>query len=105
MQRELLKSVTNLGSPNVLLVGDFILDSYIYGDAERISPEAPVPVLKVMSREHNCGGAASVAADLVALGAKPICVGVIGRDDNGTILSDLLTKMGADISGDRKSVV
>ena len=99
MHRELLKSVTNLGSPNVLLVGDFILDSYVFGDALRISPEAPVPVLKVVKREHSCGGAASVAADLAALGAKAVCVGVIGQDDNGKILSDLLTGMGADISG------
>jgi hypothetical protein len=48
MYRKLLKTVTNLGSPRVLLVGDFMLDSYIYGDALRISPEAPVQVLKVV---------------------------------------------------------
>ena len=46
MYQKLLKTVTNLGSPTVLLVGDFMLDSYVYGDALRISPEAPVPVLE-----------------------------------------------------------
>jgi len=47
MYEELLKTVTNLGSPKVLVIGDFMLDVYIYGDALRISPEAPVPVLKL----------------------------------------------------------
>ena len=62
MYDELINIVQNLGSPNVLLAGDFLLDVYIYGDALRISPEAPVPVLKVVSREYRPGGAASVAA-------------------------------------------
>ena len=99
MYEELLKTVTNLGSPKVLLVGDFMLDSYVYGDALRISPEAPVPVLKVVNREHRCGGAGSVAADLAALGAIPICVGLIGNDSNGKVLGKMLTDLGADISG------
>ncbi|MCK5000028.1 MAG: D-glycero-beta-D-manno-heptose 1-phosphate adenylyltransferase [Anaerohalosphaera sp.] len=98
MYKKLLKSVTNLGSPKILLVGDFILDSYVYGDALRISPEAPVPVLKVMDRTHSCGGAASVAADLLALGAIPICVGVVGQDPNGKLLTGLLDDLGADTS-------
>ncbi len=99
MYEELLKTVANLGSPRILVAGDFMLDSYIYGDALRISPEAPVPVLKVCRTEHGCGGAGSVAVDLVDLGAVPSCVGVIGNDSNGKILKDLLTTAGADISG------
>jgi len=99
MYRELLKKVSQLGESKVLLVGDFMLDSYVYGDALRISPEAPVPVLKVMKRENKCGGAASVAADLAALGAKAVCIGIIGNDDNGRILSELLSACGADTSG------
>jgi D-beta-D-heptose 7-phosphate kinase/D-beta-D-heptose 1-phosphate adenosyltransferase len=55
MYENLLKTVTKLGSPAVLLVGDFMLDAYTYGDAERISPEAPVPVLKVTRTEYSCG--------------------------------------------------
>ncbi len=96
MHENLLKTVTNLGSPKVLVVGDFMLDVYIYGDALRISPEAPVPVLKVTRTQHSCGGAASVAADLAALGAVPICLGVIGNDTSGDILKQMLTEIGAD---------
>lgn len=99
MQRDLLTTVTNLGSPRVLLVGDFVLDSYVYGDAVRISPEAPVQVLKVMDRQYSCGGAASVAADVMALGAQCRCVGVVGADSNGSLLRTLLAATGADTSG------
>jgi D-beta-D-heptose 7-phosphate kinase/D-beta-D-heptose 1-phosphate adenosyltransferase len=98
MYEKLLKTVTNLGSPEVLVVGDFMLDVYIYGDALRISPEAPVPVLKVTKTEYRCGGAASVAADLAALGAIPVCLGVVGKDANGETLRKKLTEAGADIS-------
>ena len=99
MYEELLKTVKNFGSPNVLVVGDFMLDVYIYGDALKISPEAPVPVLKVCRRGCSCGGAGSVAANIAAMGAKPVCIGVIGNDQNGKILTNELTKIGADISG------
>lgn len=102
MYENLLKTVTNLGSPKVLLVGDFMLDVYIYGDAVRISPEAPVPVLKVTETEYRCGGAGSVAANLAALGAAPVCVGIIGGDQNdqdAKKLKDELAAAGADITG------
>jgi len=99
MYENLLKAVTKLGTPKVLLVGDFMLDAYIYGDAERISPEAPVPVLKVTRTDYGCGGAGLVAANLCALGAVPLCVGVIGDDANGKKLKELLKEKGADISG------
>ncbi|RKY06906.1 MAG: bifunctional heptose 7-phosphate kinase/heptose 1-phosphate adenyltransferase [Planctomycetota bacterium] len=99
MYKKLLKAVTNLGSPQVLLVGDFLLDSYVYGDALRISPEAPVQVLKVVNREYSCGGAGSVAADVTALGAKCVCIGAVGKDDNGRLLKKQLTQLNADISG------
>jgi D-beta-D-heptose 7-phosphate kinase/D-beta-D-heptose 1-phosphate adenosyltransferase len=99
MYENLLKTVTNLGSPKVLVVGDFMLDVYIFGDAIRISPEAPVPVLKVTKNEYRCGGAGSVAADIAALGGRPYCLGVIGDDQNSEILKKKLTEIGADISG------
>ncbi len=98
MYEKLLKTVTNLGSPEVLVVGDFMLDVYIYGDALRISPEAPVPVLKITKTEHRCGGAASVAADIAALGAIPVCLGVVGKDANGETLRRKLAEAGADIT-------
>jgi D-beta-D-heptose 7-phosphate kinase/D-beta-D-heptose 1-phosphate adenosyltransferase len=98
MYEDLLEAVTNLGSPNVLVVGDFMLDVYIYGDATRISPEAPVPVLKIAQTEHRCGGAGSVAADLTALGAQAYCLGVIGDDQEGEILKARLLEAGADVA-------
>ena len=99
MYKQLLKKVTSLGSPKVMVVGDFMLDVYIYGDASRISPEAPVPVLRLHNTHCSCGGAGSVTADLSALGASVICVGVIGRDQNGKTLTKLLKKLRADTSG------
>ncbi|MHC4293398.1 MAG: D-glycero-beta-D-manno-heptose 1-phosphate adenylyltransferase [Planctomycetota bacterium] len=99
MYEKLLKTVTNLGSPRILVVGDFMLDIYTYGDALRISPEAPVPVLKVTKTEYSCGGAGSVANDLAALGAVPYCIGVIGEDNNGQILKEKLIGVGANIDG------
>lgn len=99
MYEKLLKTVTNLGSPKVLVVGDFMLDVYVYGDAERISPEAPVPVLKVTASEYRCGGAGSVAADVAALGGVPLCIGVTGDDQNGEILRGKLSEIGADTTG------
>ena len=99
MHKDLLKTITNLGSPKIMLVGDYVLDSYVYGDALRISPEAPVPILKVVERSYSCGGAGSVAADLAALGAEPMCIGIIGADDNGEMLKEMLVKAGADVSG------
>ena len=55
---------------NVLVVGDLMLDTYLWGNAERISPEAPVPVVKVNKIEHNPGGAANIALNLATLGCK-----------------------------------
>ncbi len=99
MYENLLKTVTNLGSPKVLVVGDFMLDVYVYGDALRISPEAPVPVLKVAKTEYRCGGAGSVANNIAALGATAYCLGVIGDDRNSEILKDKFAKTGVDITG------
>lgn len=99
MYEQLLKTIGNLGTPKILVVGDFMLDVYVYGDATRISPEAPVPILKVTQTESRCGGAGSVAADLATLGAVPVCIGVVGQDANGAVLKERLTALGADTSG------
>lgn len=99
MYENLLKAITNLGSPKVLVVGDFMLDVYIYGDAVKISPEAPVPVLKITETEHRCGGAGSVAANLAALGAKAYCLGIIGDDPDSEILKTKLIDAGVNIDG------
>jgi len=99
MYERLLKTIGNLGSPKIMVVGDFALDVYVYGDAVRISPEAPVPVLKVMETEYRCGSAACVAAQVAALGATAVCIGAVGRDGHGEILRDRLAALGADTSG------
>ncbi|MBX3394822.1 MAG: bifunctional heptose 7-phosphate kinase/heptose 1-phosphate adenyltransferase [Phycisphaerae bacterium] len=84
---------------HILVIGDFMIDHYLYGDAERISPEAPVPVLRVIDREDALGGAGSVAADITALGARAHCVGMVGEPPDSERLSDMLTASGADASG------
>jgi D-beta-D-heptose 7-phosphate kinase/D-beta-D-heptose 1-phosphate adenosyltransferase len=103
MYEQLLKAIGNLGAPKILVVGDFMLDVYVYGDVARISPEAPVPVLRVTETESRCGGAASVTADLAALGAEPVCIGVVGRDENGRTLVEKLADLGADIAALREA--
>src|SRR5437868_10759653 len=74
----------------VLVVGDVMLDRYWYGDASRISPEAPVPVLLFRDEEFRLGGAANVAANCAALGAQTRLLSVVGKDDAGSRLIRLL---------------
>ena len=78
---QLSELVRRLGAPRILVVGDIILDRYVFGAAERISQEAPVPVFLVDREEDRLGGAASVASMLAALGAQVTLAGVIGADD------------------------
>jgi D-beta-D-heptose 7-phosphate kinase/D-beta-D-heptose 1-phosphate adenosyltransferase len=99
MTAELTSIVQKATGKKVLLVGDLILDRYIYGDAERISPEAPVPVLRVVDRTEGLGGSASVAGCLIALGVLPVVCGVVGEDAMGRRLRKLLSAMGADCAG------
>jgi D-beta-D-heptose 7-phosphate kinase/D-beta-D-heptose 1-phosphate adenosyltransferase len=67
----------------VWVVGDVMLDEYVHGDVGRISPEAPVPVVRVGDVQHRLGGAANVARQVAALGARAVLAGVVGRDDAG----------------------
>jgi D-beta-D-heptose 7-phosphate kinase / D-beta-D-heptose 1-phosphate adenosyltransferase len=92
----LIRRVETLGNPRILVVGDLILDRYVWGDAERISQEAPVPLLKADHREHRLGGAASVAAMLRALGAEVHLIGGLGRDADAVIVRKLLADLGID---------
>ncbi|TAJ13298.1 D-glycero-beta-D-manno-heptose-7-phosphate kinase [Marinilabiliaceae bacterium JC017] len=78
----------------ILVIGDVMIDSYLWGDVSRISPEAPVPIIAATSRENRLGGAANVALNVQALGAIPILCSVIGKDDNGEVLLNLLDKGG-----------
>lgn len=83
----------------VLVVGDVMIDAYYFGKVERISPEAPVPVVAVDKKEIRLGGAANVAMNLVALGAKPIVCSVIGTDKEGDDLVELFHQHGVGTSG------
>jgi D-beta-D-heptose 7-phosphate kinase/D-beta-D-heptose 1-phosphate adenosyltransferase len=86
----LIKLVKSFGQQRVLLVGDLILDRYVYGDAERISPEAPVPVLRQQHTDQRVGGTGSVAANLHSLGIQAICCGAVGNDRAGTRVRKML---------------
>lgn len=75
---------------NIVIIGDLMLDVYIWGKVGRISPEAPVPVVEVEEESYRLGGAANVGLNIKSLGGNPILVGVIGYDREGNILSDLM---------------
>jgi D-glycero-beta-D-manno-heptose-7-phosphate kinase len=83
----------------VLVAGDLMLDHFIWGSVERISPEAPVPVVQVTEESRRLGGAANVIHNLCALGGQVIACGVVGADDAGRQLVDDLRRLGADVSG------
>lgn len=83
----------------VLVVGDLMLDRFIWGDVRRISPEAPVPVVQVTRESMHPGGAGNVVANLAALGARPRVIGWVGRDAAGSAIRDLLDALGADARG------
>lgn len=85
-------------SVRVGVVGDLILDRYLQGEAERISPEAPIPVLVVRKEEVRLGGAGNVVANLLALDSSVWAGGVIGDDENGRALAEALRSAGADVS-------
>jgi D-beta-D-heptose 7-phosphate kinase/D-beta-D-heptose 1-phosphate adenosyltransferase len=91
---ELSEIVERFGSgQRIMLLGDVMVDEYIYGDADRLSPEAPVPVVQERYREQRAGGAGNVAAGLAALGATVLCVSACGKDFQGRLLIELFHKM------------
>jgi rfaE bifunctional protein kinase chain/domain len=82
-----------LKSPRILVVGDVMLDRYWFGEVSRISPEAPVPVVRIERREERLGGAANVARNAAALGADTGLLGVVGEDEAGNMVNQLLTEL------------
>jgi D-glycero-beta-D-manno-heptose-7-phosphate kinase len=84
---------------NILIIGDVMVDSYLWGKVDRISPEAPVPVVSLKSRESRLGGAANVALNIQSLGANPVLCSVIGKDDKSHVFYELMQKQNLDISG------
>ncbi len=98
-------SKTTLAQKRLLVVGDSMLDRYWFGDTNRISPEAPVPVVKIVKNEDRLGGAANVALNIAELGARASLMSVIGNDDAGRSLQAMLKKAGIeDLSGVDDSV-
>ena len=83
----------------VLVIGDIILDEYVWGDVSRVSPEAPVPVVEVKRDTKILGGAANVIHNIATLGARPILCGVVGQDLTGKTIIDELIKMGLTTDG------
>jgi D-glycero-beta-D-manno-heptose-7-phosphate kinase len=71
----------------IIVIGDVMIDSYLFGNVSRISPEAPVPIISVTNRENRLGGAANVALNLKSLGAEPILCSIIGRDDKAALFT------------------
>lgn len=83
----------------VLIVGDVMIDSYLWGKSTRISPEAPVPIVNVVKREKRLGGAANVALNVQALGATPLLCSVVGDDKDGSDFLRLLEDKGLSTEG------
>jgi D-beta-D-heptose 7-phosphate kinase/D-beta-D-heptose 1-phosphate adenosyltransferase len=83
----------------VAVLGDVMLDEYLFGEVNRISPEAPVPIVRVTREQAVLGGAANVAANLKALGAEPLLIGTLQKDTAGERVLGLLTGLGVSISG------
>lgn len=91
---EIINALRSLSSPRIAIVGDVILDEYVVGSIDRISPEAPIPVLSEKKRYFRLGGAANVALNLKAMGANPILISVVGDDTHGKTVSNLLKDRG-----------
>ncbi len=93
------KILKEFGKKRILVIGDLILDRYIWGKVDRISPEAPVPIVEVSKEDFLLGGATNVANNIVALGGGATIVGVIGNDRAGDVLMELLDKQGIGCHG------
>lgn len=96
---KLKKIAVKFAGKRVLIIGDLILDEFLWGEVSRISPEAPVPVVWVRSESFMPGGAANVANNIRVLGGKAYLAGVIGSDERGRILKELLVAKGLDTEG------
>jgi D-beta-D-heptose 7-phosphate kinase/D-beta-D-heptose 1-phosphate adenosyltransferase len=91
--------VERFAGRRLLVLGDAMLDHYLWGRCERISPEAPVPVVEVQRETHSLGGAGNVAANLASLGAEPVLVGVLGDDAHGQQMLEAFAARGVDTRG------
>ncbi len=92
MQKETIyqKLFSDFNHLNILIIGDVMVDSYLWGRVDRISPEAPIPIVALKNRENRMGGAANVARNIKSMGAKPILCSVVGSDLMGDTFYQLL---------------
>ena len=97
-RKTVLNKTTNAKAPKIFIVGDLMLDHYIEGDASRLSPEAPVPVVNVMTERYVLGGAANVALNLLSLGAIVSLAGLVGNDNAGNQLVHMAQQHSIDTS-------
>lgn len=98
-RRRVLEILEGFRGRKIAILGDLMLDRYVWGRVDRISPEAPVPIVEVYDETVRFGGAANVAENVASLGAAASLVGVVGDDPAGTTLLDLLGGRGVDVSG------
>src|ERR1700681_497885 len=97
--RDILSLQESFQQCRVAVIGDLMLDEYLWGHIERISPEAPVPILSVARRTSTLGGAGNVAENLRHWGVEVTVIGVVGQDETGRQLSDLLQAHGVNTKG------
>ena len=88
------EKVSQFKAQHILVIGDAMVDHYIYGSSDRVSPEAPVPIVLVKKEEHKLGGAANVAANIAKLGAKVSLCSIAGNDKDGAILKKKVNQIG-----------
>lgn len=110
MKQELNQAFEKFNQFTILIIGDVMIDAYMWGKVDRISPEAPVPIISVTKLENRLGGAANVGLNIKALGAKPVLCSVIGNDEKGKLFTELLKSQemfssGIFISEQRKTTV
>lgn len=96
---ELRRLVRRFAGTRVLVIGDLMLDQFVWGDVSRISPEAPVPIVRVRRQEVRPGGAGNVVSNVVALGGRADACGFVGHDANGRALLKVLRETGGTLSG------
>ena len=94
MDRKRVEDILNqFTGKTILVVGDVMLDEFIWGKVGRISPEAPVPIVEVVNETYRLGGAANVAANIRELGGKPVPIGVLGKDETGNRVLELMKEL------------
>jgi rfaE bifunctional protein kinase chain/domain len=96
-QKRLTEIKNNFGNFNIAVIGDMMLDAYMWGEVKRISPEAPVPVVEIDNEFYRFGGAANVALNINKLGGTPLPFGLLGDDDNAEIFIDLFKNAKMDV--------